>query len=682
MDVIEYLKTDVKKFLSCQDKTLSALHRLGISNVAELLFHIPFRYNVINFNPPLASINQKDIVRLELEVLEIPFVSKRKNSRSPYKIPCKYQGKMVCLVYFNYVPYYLLQKLKPEMKITAEGIVDKFSGYIDLPHPKIYYHHNVAEITSSSPVYNLTFALSMSQLSSYIDKALLGLNSDYHHELIRDEYKLPSLKDALNNLHHPQVKITDLDSKNIYRKRMAFDEILAQQIAIIKLKSSRNAEEGISHKGDVVFEEKLLESLPYKLTEWQQEALSEIKQDMASGRKMMRLLQGDVGSGKTAVALMATACALPAYQVAIMAPLDILANQHYTFFVKHLETFGIRIALLTGKIKGKAREEILTKIAFGEINIIIGTHALFQEKVNFANLGLVIVDEQHRFGVMQRLEMLRKSNFTADMLLMTATPIPRTMTQAIYGDMDVSTIAHKPANRLDVITLLKPKKNINEVIESIVSGVNNGEKIFWICPLIEEAEEGNIVTSVEERYSSLEKVIPCENILFLHGRMSEEEKNDKIIRFKEAKKGMVLVSTTVIEVGIDVPDANIIVIENAEKFGISQLHQLRGRVGRGSGQSYCILLYNFTSPTGIERLQALRSTSDGFKIAELDLEMRGGGDITGFQQSGIPEFKFFNWETDKNLLEPAKKLAKEYLSKNPPLAEDLLYLFEKNASSA
>jgi ATP-dependent DNA helicase RecG len=294
------------------------------------------------------------------------------------------------------------------------------------------------------------------------------------------------------------------------------------------------------------------------------------------------------------------------------------------------------------------------------------------------------VDEQHRFGVMQRLELLSKSeNSAADMLLMTATPIPRTLTQSIYGDLDISVISHKPSNRKPIITALKPKKNIKELLDSVARSVEKGEKIYWICPLIEEQEEekNTSKTSVEERYKSLVSLIPEEKLDYLHGKMSEEEKNNKVENFKHSNSGRLLISTTVIEVGIDVPDAKIIVIEDAEKFGLAQLHQLRGRVGRGSEQSYCILLYDFASPIAMKRLLSLKETEDGFKIAELDLQLRGAGDVAGYKQSGLPDFKFFDWSMDKDLIKNSKILALEYIAHNGDLATEIMELFNKNSSS-
>jgi ATP-dependent DNA helicase RecG len=427
----------------------------------------------------------------------------------------------------------------------------------------------------------------------------------------------------------------------------------------------------------------IIKTLPYILTNAQQSALKEILTDMVSPHRMIRLLQGDVGSGKTVVALVAlTAAVETGFQGALMAPTEILARQHYEGLTKLTKATGLRLALLTGREKGRTRADILERLEEGKVDILIGTHALFQEGVVFKDLGLVVIDEQHRFGVHQRLALQGKSESNTDLLVMTATPIPRTLALTVYGDMDVSKLTEKPAGRLPIDTRVLPISRIDEVVAGLKRTLTTGGRAYWVCPLVEESEFVDMAAA-EKRFEALNKIFPSE-VGLIHGRMKGVEKDNVMARFKSGALS-ILVSTTVIEVGVDVPEASIMIIENAERFGLSQLHQLRGRVGRGSAKSSCLLLYQEPlGETAKARLGIMRETEDGFRIAEEDLKLRGAGEMLGTQQSGLAEFRLADLTVHGDLLATARDDAQLILTRDPHLnsprgeaLRTLLYLFER-----
>lgn len=459
---------------------------------------------------------------------------------------------------------------------------------------------------------------------------------------------------------HPVAGSWD-DTESI-TKQLAAKELIANQISLFKARTRIAGKHGNIYPKAEQIQTNILNSLGFELTSYQQQVIEEIERDQASGIEMMRLLQGDVGSGKTLVALLTmTNVAAAGFQTTLMVPTDLLANQHYEFFVRALKNTGIKIGLLTGKILGLARKNIMMQLGNGQIDILIGTHALFQEKVNFKKLGYIVIDEQHRFGVQQRLDLISKG-INPDILVMTATPIPRSLALTIFGDMTISKLQGKPKNRLPIATNTIPINKIEHIIEAINKKLIAGELIYWICPLIEQddkekSEEDSLLMDVMNRFNSIENIYAgCSGII--HGKMKNEQKDAVMKQFKDGEI-KILVATTVIEVGIDVPEATLIIIENAERFGLAQLHQLRGRVGRGSLQSYCILLYNpkRLGKVGRGRFEIMKQTNDGFYIAEQDLKLRGSGEILGIKQSGEMDFFFADLARDYDLLLKANKCA-------------------------
>jgi len=492
----------------------------------------------------------------------------------------------------------------------------------------------------------------------------------------------PSFREAVTRLHVPRDS-DDVSPVAPHWQRLAYDELLAGQVALALVRQRLKSQPGRAIVGDGRIRRQLKAALPFALTPSQVKALSEIEADMAAPRRMLRLLQGDVGSGKTAVALFAMATAVEAgTQAALMAPTEVLARQHVETIAPLAEKAGLRVGLLTGREKGKTRAEILARLARGDIDILIGTHALFQPDVVFKDLAFAVIDEQHRFGVHQRLALQTKGGQgVADVLVMTATPIPRTLLMTHYGDLDVSRLTEKPAGRKPVTTTLVSIDRLEEVIDGLRRALADGAQVYWVCPLI-EGNGASELAAAEERYAHLNQVLGGK-VGLLHGAMPSRVKDATMAAFAEGKL-RVLVSTTVIEVGVNVPNATIMVIEHAERFGLAQLHQLRGRVGRGERQSYCVLLYK--PPLGEiaeERLKIMRETEDGFVIAEKDLELRGGGEVLGARQSGLPEYRIANVPNFEELLAAARDDARLLLHEDPSLTSPrgaairtLLYLFE------
>ncbi|MGD0864774.1 MAG: ATP-dependent DNA helicase RecG, partial [Rhizomicrobium sp.] len=490
-----------------------------------------------------------------------------------------------------------------------------------------------------------------------------------------------SFGDALRSAHAPQSE-EDLQPTAPNRMRLAYDELLANQLALVLIRARLRNVKGRSLKGDGQLKQKAIAALPFSLTPAQSQALAEIEADMASPTRMLRLLQGDVGAGKTIVAFLALLDAIEAgTQGALMAPTELLARQHMQALAPLADATGVRMTLLTGRERGTPREQILAALAKGEIDILVGTHALFTEDVTFRDLGLAIVDEQHRFGVHQRLQLQSKG--ATDVLVMTATPIPRTLALTAYGDMDVSRIAGRPPGRQPVDTRVLPAERLDEVVDHLGGAIASGARAYWVCPLVEESEKIDLAAA-EERAGELHELLGPK-VGLVHGRMKGAERDSAMAKFKSGELS-VLVATTVIEVGVDVPEATIMVVEHAERFGLAQLHQLRGRVGRGSAKSTCLLIYQPPlGETAKARLKTLRETDDGFIIAEEDLRLRGAGELLGVRQSGMPEFRLADLMAHAELLAAARDDAKLILSRDPELKSPrgealrvLLYLFERD----
>jgi ATP-dependent DNA helicase RecG len=535
------------------------------------------------------------------------------------------------------------------------------------------------------PVYPLTEGLSPKVLDKAVTAAVAKapVLAEWLDPAYLARQGWPAWQDAVRAAHAPKSE-GELSALALPRARMAYDELLSNQLALALVRLKQRKRRGRSFAGDGALRNKVLAALPYKLTGAQQRVLEEIGADMASEDRMLRLLQGDVGSGKTVVALLAMLAAVESgAQAALMAPTEILAQQHADTLAPLLAATGLRMELVSGRLKGAARVMLLGEIAEGKVQIVVGTHALFQKDVEFADLGLAVIDEQHRFGVHQRLELAAKGRGT-DVLVMTATPIPRTLALTAYGDMDVSRLDEKPPGRQPVDTRLVSLDRLDETVGAVQRAVGNGGKIYWVCPLVEESEVVDLAAA-EERFRGLAHVLG-DKVTLVHGRMKAAEKDAAMEAFSSQGGPQVLVATTVIEVGVDVPDATIMIVEHAERFGLAQLHQLRGRVGRGGKAGTCLLLYAPPlTETAKARLSIMRDTEDGFLIAEEDLRLRGGGEVLGTRQSGLPVFRVADIAVHGELLATARDDAKLILARDPDLEtprgqalRTLLYLFEQD----
>ncbi len=628
-----------------------------------------------------------EIVVLRVIVTDIDQTINHNNSkRKPFKIYCANETGVIHLLYFNYYPQYLLKWVKVGSELIVIGKVDSFNYINQIAHPEVInpIRSNNISIAKEDVIYPLTYGITNNQLQKYI-KFVIDLLPDHEEWIssnIMREFSWTSFKDSLQKIHHPK-DIVDINPFSSARKRIAYDELLATQLMVNLLRQYKNSQMGRSVVGCGNLLKDFISNLPFELTSGQLQAIEEITRDQVSPNKMSRLLQGDVGSGKTVVAFVAMLnCIESGAQAVLMAPTDILANQHFITAEKFLSKLPIRYAILTGKTKQKERNRIINELKNGEIQILFGTHAVFQEKIMFKDLALVVIDEQHRFGVEQRISLVNKGN-KADLLIMSATPIPRSLSLALYGDMDITQISEKPKSRIAIKTSIIPITKINEVTSSLKNIIHKQGKIYWICPLVSESENEEKM-AVETRLKELSKLYP-NMVGMVHGQLDAKIKQENLDKFITGEY-RILVATTVIEVGVDVPDATVIVIENAESFGLSQLHQLRGRVGRGDKPSNCILLYKSPmSNTSWQRLKILRDSDDGFVLAEKDLELRGGGDIIGTKQSGMPNFKAVDFIAHYKLIPLANNQAKRILSEDPMLESsynhkyrELLYIFGFN----
>ena len=646
------------------------LTKLGIFDVRGLLFHFPRRYEDRTQFRRIINLRDGDWATISGKVVAVDNVPTRSRV-SVTKVAIDDGSGVVNLVYFN--QRFIKERFGKLIgkQIVAYGQAQSGRWGIDLQQVEWEELREEADPLSSGrivPVYPLTEGIGQGTLRRIIHNALESYGSMAQEPLpqgVRTKHKLMELEAALWNIHFPQ---TEEDRKQA-QHRLVFEEFFVLQIALALRKMEQDLPgQGIEFKVPTDFREKLREALPFTLTRAQERVIREITGDMVSPKCMNRLLQGDVGSGKTAVALAAIYLAVSnGYQAALMAPTEILAEQHYLSLEGAADKLGIKHDLLTGSLRAKKKREACERVATGETQLLIGTHALIQEGVEFAKLGMVIIDEQHRFGVLQRAALMQKG-LNPDILVMTATPIPRTLTLTVYGDLEISIIDELPAGRKPIKTHWKPPSDRFRVYQTARKLIEEGRQVYVVCPLIEASEklQAKAATELAEHLQS--KVFPDLRVGLLHGQVKTDEKEDLMRRFREREID-ILVSTTVIEVGVDVPNATVMIIEDADRFGLAQLHQLRGRVGRGEHQSFCILIGDATTDDGRQRLKTLAETNDGFLIAEEDLKLRGPGEFYGTRQSGMPELRIANVFRDVPILELARKEAFELVESDPSLSK-------------
>ncbi|MEE8546238.1 MAG: ATP-dependent DNA helicase RecG [Alphaproteobacteria bacterium] len=656
--------------------------------VVDLCWHLPGGLIDRRFAPTVAAAPTGAVVTMTLKVEEhIPPPVRR----VPYKVRCSDATGQLYLVFFHAREDYLMKVLPPGETRVVSGTLERFGREIQITHPDhIGTIDDVARLQAVEPVYPLTAGLTLKPLAKAVAAALERVPElpEWLDEAFRKRRGWDDWRGSLRAAHAPQEQ-DELSPLSAARARLAYDELLANQLALALVRARMRRRPGRELGGDGRLRAKAREALPYTLTASQTRTIDEIAADLATPSRMLRLLQGDVGSGKTVVALMAMLIAIEVgAQAALMAPTEVLARQHRDTLAPLCEAVGLRLALLTGRDKGKPRQAILDDLAAGRVDILVGTHALFQEGVEFRDLALAVIDEQHRFGVHQRLMLSAKGGQGGrgiHVLVMTATPIPRTLTLTAYGDMEVSRLTEKPPGRRPVETRALPLDRLEEVVAAVGRALDAGKRVYWVCPLVEQSETVDLAAA-EERHGALARRFG-ERVGLVHGRMKGADKDAVMAAFTEGRIAL-LVATTVIEVGVDVSAASVMVVEHAERFGLAQLHQLRGRVGRGEEASSCLLLYaRPLTATARARIGIMRETEDGFRIAEEDLRLRGAGEVLGTRQSGLPDFRLADLADHAELLEVARDDARLVLERDPELASErgaalrvLLYLFERDAA--
>lgn len=656
------------------------LGRIGIHNVQDLLFHLPMRYEDRTRITPIADIRPESFATIEgyVQLAEVQF-----GRRPILSVTLSDGTSKIMLKFFNFNAG-MKNSFATGVRVKAFGEIKRGRFMAEIHHPEyqIIRNNQPLELAETlTPIYSTTEGLKQASLRKLTEQALAVLNNVQVAELLPNEYNPHqySLKEALQLLHRPPPSITpEMLEKGEHpaQKRLIFEELLAHNLAMqqLRLGVKQQFAEPLRYQTDL--KSRFLAGLPFQPTQAQSRVTADIERDLAQNSPMMRLVQGDVGSGKTLVAALAALLAIDnGKQVALMAPTEILAEQHANNFANWLRPFGIEVGWLAGKVKGKARAAQLEAIKNGDVQMIIGTHALFQENVEFHHLALVIIDEQHRFGVHQRLTLREKGakdDIYPHQLIMTATPIPRTLAMTVYADLDTSIIDELPPGRTPITTVVISEERRAEIVQRVYQACKNEKRqAYWVCTLIDESEvlEAQAAAAIAE---DLQRALPDLRIGLVHGRMKPQEKQSIMAEFKAANLDL-LVATTVIEVGVDVPNASLMIIENSERLGLAQLHQLRGRVGRGSTASHCVLMYK--PPLGkisSKRLQVMRDSQDGFYIAEKDLEIRGTGEILGTKQTGMAEFKVADLMRDRKMIPLVQRYAKQIIVENPPLAEALI----------
>ena len=668
-----FIFEEVNKLKGVGSKLSRYLKNKKIEKIKDIILHLPYSETD---RSKISELNQLEIGKIQTIKVIVKKLNFPRIRNLPNRIMCEDDTGKIDIIYFNSREGYLRKIFPLNETVIISGKVNFFRNKYQITNPDyVTSIDNQEYVTKNIPKYNLTKGINEKkyrQISEQVTQNLPVIE-DWLSEKFIKQNNLLNWNDAIKKLHNSD------ESKNNKSKsfrRIVFDEICANFLTLSESRK-RIKKEKKNKIFNEIFAKRIIKQLPFQLTKSQKKVLDEINIDLKSNERMFRIIQGDVGSGKTIVSLISMANVIEAkYQCALMGPTEILSLQHYELAKKIFKNSSIKVEFLSGKTDPIKKREILSGIKNGEINLLIGTHALFQKKINFKKLGIVVIDEQHKFGVKQRSELAQKGGSNCDVLLMSATPIPRTMMMSNYGDMDISKITEKPAHRKKIITLSKPEKKIQELWPFIKKQVNEGNQIFWVCPLIEESQFLDF-SSAKRKFDLINKKFP--NLVgLIHGSLKKEEKENIIKSFLN-KKIFILVSTTVIEVGIDFPNANLIVIENANKFGLSQLHQLRGRVGRGTKQGMCMLLFKEgLSKNAVKRIKILKNSDDGFYIAEEDLKLRGFGDLTGYQQSGNKNFKF----ADPIIHEDLFKLAEKYIYQTDKYSDQskynfLLKLFDK-----
>ena len=659
-----------------------AIAKLAGERVVDLCWHLPTGLIDRSFAPRVADAPPGAVATLTVQVLEH---APPRIPRLPYRVLCADDSAEIELVFFHAKGDYLKKTLPEGQQRLISGKVEHYQGRIQMTHPDlIAAPEDADEITGVEPVYPLTAGLTPRPLRRAIQGALERAPElpEWQDAAWLKKQGWTGWQEALLTAHKPEQE-TDLLPSAPGRARLAYDELLADQLALAMVRASQRQRHGRTIAGDGKLMERAIAALPFTLTPSQRTALSEIADDMASPLRMLRMLQGDVGSGKTVVAFLAMIRAIEASaQGALMAPTEVLARQHFATIEPLAAAIGLRAILLTGRDKGKSRAALVEGLKNGDIDIAIGTHALFQDDIGFHDLALAVIDEQHRFGVHQRLLLTSKGR-AADMLVMTATPIPRTLMLCAYSDLDSSRLTDKPAGRKPIDTRVLPLSRIEDVVTRLGNAMAGGARIFWVCPLVDESEVSDLAAATD-RHSALDRRFPG-SVGLVHGKMKGPLK-DKAMAAFAAGETSILVATTVIEVGVDVPEATVMVVEHAERFGLAQLHQLRGRVGRSDKPSSCLLLYAPPlTETAKARLEILRETEDGFRIAEEDLKLRGAGELLGTRQSGLPAYRLADIAAHQDLMMAARDDVRLILERDSALEGDrgkalrvLLYLFEKD----
>jgi ATP-dependent DNA helicase RecG len=679
------LFADIRSLAGVGPKLEKLIAKVAGPRLVDLIFDLPSGVIDRSYRPKLNTAEAGRIATVTVGVLD--HVPPRVKSQ-PYKVLVSDDTAVMELVFFRADAKYLTQILPLSARRIVSGRIERFQDRLQMPHPD-YVVADEAGLPRHEPVYGLTEGLPGKSMAKAIRGALekVPVLPEWQDAALLKREGFAPFGEALASAQAP-LSEADISPETPARRRLAYDELLANQLALMLIRAQLRGPAGRRIAGDGRLRGAVIAALPFALTDGQLAALDEIEKDMGSDRRMLRLLQGDVGSGKTIVAMLAMLNAVEAgFQAALMAPTEILVRQHCTALAPYAAAAGVRLEALSGREKGATREAVLEALAKGEIDILIGTHALFSEDVHFRDLGLAVIDEQHRFGVHQRMSLQAKGK-PADVLVMTATPIPRTLALTAYGDMDVSRIMGRPPGRKPIETRVMSATRMGDLIGHLKEALARGARAYWVCPLVEESEKIDLAAA-EERALMLRKALGAQfgknPVGLVHGRMKATERDAAMAAFK-AGETRILVATTVIEVGVDVPEATIMVVEHAERFGLAQLHQLRGRVGRGTGKSSCLLVYHGTLGEAAKaRLKTMRETDDGFVIAEMDLKLRGPGEMLGRRQSGLEEFRLADIAAHGDLLAIAHDDARLILARDPELKDArgealrvLLYLFGRD----